>query len=72
MKKASFLVTESIPGIAAKGEIIRVSDDGILLGRWLSLSKYPQLMKNRDSLRAPSGSQYSPPTRSPRWPRGWW
>ncbi len=72
MKKASFLVTESIPGIAAKGEIIKVSDDGILIGRWLSLSKYPQLMKNRRSLRAPSGSQYSPPTRSPRRPREWW
>ena len=71
MKKGSFLVTESIPGIAAKGEIIKFSDDGILIGRWLSISKYPKLMENRDSLRPPSGSQYSLPTRSPRRRRPW-
>jgi len=53
MKKASFLVTKSIPGIAAKGEIIRVSENGILVGRWLSISKYPQLMESRHSLRPP-------------------
>ncbi len=70
MKKASYLVTGSIPGIAAKGEIIKVCDEGILVGRWLSISKYPKLMENRDSLRPPSGSQYSPPTRSPRSPWG--
>ncbi len=33
MKKASYLVTDGIPGVAAKGEIIKVSDDGILIGR---------------------------------------
>ena len=56
MKKASFLVTDSIPGIAAKGEIIKVSEDRILIGRWLSISKYPKLMESRDSLRPPSSS----------------
>ncbi len=56
MKKGSFLVTESIPGIAAKGEIIKVSDDGILIGRWLSIANYPKLMESRDSLRCPSSS----------------
>ena len=56
MKKASYLVTDGIPGIAAKGEIIKVSDDGILIGRWLSISKYPKLMESRDSLRSPSSS----------------
>ena len=72
MKKASYLVTDSIPGIAAKGEIIKVCDDGILIGRWLSISQYPRLMESRDSLRSPSGSQYSPPTRASRRPRGWY
>ena len=72
MKKASFLVTDSIPGTAAKGEMIKVSDDGILIGRWLPMSKYPQLMSSRHSLRPPSGIQYAPPTRSPRRPRGSW
>jgi hypothetical protein len=56
MKNASFLVTEGIPGVAAKGEIIKVSDGGILIGRWLSISKYPKLMESRDSLRSPSSS----------------
>ncbi len=72
MKSASFLVTEGIPGVAAKGEMIKVSDDGILIGRWLSISKYAKLMESRDSLRPPSGSQYSLPTRAPRRPRGSW
>ena len=53
MKKGSFLVTKSIPGIAAKGEVIKFSDDGILIGRWLVTSKYPKLMASRDSLRPP-------------------
>ena len=56
MKNASFLVTEGIPGVATKGEIIKVSDGGILIGRWLSISKYPKLMESRDSLRPPSSS----------------
>ena len=72
MKNAAFLVTDGIPGIAAKGEIIKVSDDGILIGRWLSISEYPKLMESRDSLRPPSGNKYSLPTRSPRRPRGSW
>ena len=71
MKKASYLVTDGIPGVAAKGEIIKVSDDGILIGRWLPMSKYPQLMKNRQFLRAPSTNPHSPPTRPPRRSRGW-
>ena len=72
MKKASFLVTNGIPGIAAKGEIVKVSDDGILVARWLPMSKYPKLMASRDSLRPPSKGQHSPPTRSPRRPRVSW
>ena len=71
MKKASYLVTDGIPGVAAKGEIIKVSDDGILIGRWLPMSKYYLLMQRRDSLRAPSTGQHSPPTRPPRRSRGW-
>ncbi len=71
MKNASFLVTEGIPGVAAKGEIIKVSDGGILIGRWLPISKYPKLMESRDSLRTPSVGQHSPPSRPPRRSRGW-
>ena len=56
MKKASYLVTKSIPGIAAEGEIIKFSDDGVLIGRWLSISKYAKLMESRDSLRSRSSS----------------
>ncbi len=57
MKKASYLVTNGIPGVAAKGEIIKVSDDGrILIGRWLPWSKYSKLMESRDSLRPPSST----------------
>ena len=71
MKKESFLATDGIPGIATKGEIIKIDEDGILVGRRLPLSKYPQLMKCRHLLRAPSGSQYASPSRPPRRPRGW-
>ena len=56
MKKACFLVTDGIAGVAAEGEIINVSDDGILVGRWLSISKYPKLMASRDSLCSASSS----------------
>ena len=66
MKKASYVVTEGIPGIAAKGEIIKVSDNGILIGRWLPMSKYYLLMQSQDSLATPSTAPYSPPTRPPR------
>ena len=64
MKKASYLVTDGIPGVAAKGEIIKVSGDGILIGRWLPMSKYHLLMQRRDSLRAPSAAQHSPPIKT--------
>ncbi len=70
MKKASYLVTDGIPGVAAKGEIIKVSDDGILIGRWLPMSKYYLIMQSRDSLRTPSAGRHSPPTRAPRRSRG--
>ena len=63
MKKTSFLVTAGIPGIAAKDEIIRVNDHGILIGRWLPLAKYPQLVESRHLLRVFAQGQYSPPTR---------
>ena len=69
MEKTSFLVTDGIPGIAAKDEIIRVNDHGILIGRWLPISKYSQLMKSRHLLHVFSLDQYSPPTRPPRQPR---
>ena len=68
MEKASFLVTDGIPGFAAKGEIIKVSDDGIHIGRWLPISMYQKLMESRDSLGPPSGDQYFLPRR----PRASW
>ena len=71
MEKASFLVTDGIPGFAAKGETIKVSDDGIHIGRWLPISMYSKLMESRDSLgppAPPSGDQYF----SPRRPRASW
>ncbi len=66
MSKTSFLVTAGIPGIASKDEIIRVNDHGILIGRWLPLAKYPQLVENRHLLRVFSQSRYTSPTRPPR------
>ena len=66
MKKASFLVTDGIPGIASKGEIIKVSDNAILVGRWLPISKYPELMENGDSLLPTSEAEYSPEARPRR------
>ncbi len=71
MEKASFLVTDGIPGFAAKGEIIKVSDDGIHIGRWLPISKYPELMKSRDSLGPPSETQDFLPTRRLRASWSW-
>ena len=71
MEKASFLVTDGIPGFAAKGETIKVSDDGIHIGRWLPISMYPKLMESSDSLGPPSpasGDQHF----SPRRPRAPW
>ena len=71
MEKASFLVTDGIPGFAAKGETIKVSDDGIHIGRWLPISMYPKLMESSNSLGPPSpasGDQYF----SPRRPRASW
>ncbi len=70
MEQATFLVTDGIAGIAAKDEIIRVNDHGILIGRWLPLSKYPQLVESCHLLRVFSQSHYSPPTRPVRQPRG--
>ena len=69
MKKESFLVTDGIPGIASKDEIIRVNDHGILIGRWLPISKYDELMKSRHLLCDLPTSDYSPPARPPRQPR---
>ena len=71
MEKASFLVTDGIPGFAAKGETIKVSDDGIHIGRWLPISMYPKLMESHDSLgpsSAASGDQHFLPRR----PRASW
>jgi hypothetical protein len=71
MEKASFLVTDGIPGFAAKGEIIKVSDDGIHIGRWLPISKYSELMKSSDSLGPPSETQGFLPIRRPRASWSW-
>ena len=69
MRKTAFLVTGGIPGIAAKDEIIKVNDHGILIGRWLPLSKYPLLVESRHLLRVFSQSHYRPPARPMRQPR---
>ncbi len=66
MKNTSFVLTEGIPGIAAKDEIIRVNEHGILIGRWLPLEKYSQLVESRHLLRVFSQNQYSPPSRPVR------
>ena len=63
MKKESFFVTRGIPGIAAKGEVVKMDDNGILVGRWLPISKYPKLMNSRNCLRVLTRSSYSPETR---------
>ena len=71
MKNTAFIVTDGIPGIAAKDEIIRVNDHGILIGRWLPLEKYPELVESRHLLRVFSQTeQYTPPTRPVRQSRG--
>ena len=70
MRNTAFIVTGSIPGIAAKDEIIRVNDHGILIGRWLPLEKYPELVESRHLLRVFSQSLYTPPTRPVRQSRG--
>ncbi len=70
MKNTAFIVTDSIPGIAAKDEIIRVNDHGILIGRWLPLDKYPDLVESRHLLRVFSQTNYTPPKRPVRQPRG--
>ena len=72
MEKAAFLVTDGIPGFAAKGETIKVSDDGIHIGRWLPISMYPKLMESSDSLGPPSGNEYFLSNRLARRPRGSW
>ncbi len=68
MKKTSFLVTGGIPGIAAKDEFIKVNDHGILIGRWLPLSKYPLLVESCHLLRVFTQSHYAPPVRPLRQP----
>ena len=46
-------VIEGIPGIASKGDIVIVRPDwGIIVSRYLSLAKYPDLMLHRDALLA--------------------
>ena len=45
--KERWIVTEDIPGIAMKDELIVVDHRGILVGRWLPLSKYDVLMASR-------------------------
>ena len=72
MEKASFLVTDGIPGFAAKGETIKVSDDGIHIGRWLPISMYSKLMESSDSLGPPSADEYFVSNRLARRPRAPW
>ena len=66
MKKERWIVTEGIPGIASKDEIVVVNQRGILIGRWLPLSRYPELIKSRHLLRAPRPDPYRRPDRPPR------
>jgi hypothetical protein len=68
MKKTSFLVAGGIPGIAAKDEFMKVNEHGILIGRWLPLSKYPLPVESRHLLRVFTQSHYAPLARPLRQP----
>ncbi len=51
MIRERWVVKEGIPGIATKDDVIIVRPDwGILVTRYLSMTKYPDLMKYRDLL----------------------
>ena len=52
-RKERWVVLDDIPGIAMRDELIVVDHRGILVGRWLPMSKYPALMESRHLLRLP-------------------
>ena len=49
-----FVATEAIPGVAQTNDVITVDPDrrGIVVTRYVSWSKYPQLMAHREQLRS--------------------
>ena len=52
--KERWIVTEGIPGIASKGEIIIVNPArGLLVSRWLPLARYADLILHRHHLSSP-------------------
>ena len=58
-RKERWIVLDDIPGIAMRDEIIIVRpDQGIIVGRWLPLSRYDALMESRRLLRLPSPLPY--------------
>ena len=72
MQKERWVVTEGIPGIASKDEIVIVNPArGLLVTRWLPLARYPDLMMYRHCLSSPElcwDEQIRPP-RLPRHPQ---
>ena len=63
-----FRVEAAIPGIAGADDVIIVDPNkrGIIVKRWVSWSKYPNLMEHRDRLRSmdtsPSSEDVAPAT----------
>ncbi len=67
--KERWIVTEGISGIASKNEIITVNPaHGLLVTRWLPLTRYGELMDYRDALASPDPywDDPMPPARPPR------
>ena len=72
MEKERWIVTEGIPGIASKDEIVIVNPArGLLVARWLPLMRYADLMAYRHRLSFPEPFWDEPirPPRPPRSPR---
>ena len=65
MTKQRWIVTEGIPGIASKDEVVIVDParPGILVSRWVDWCEYPHLMKHGSSL-CPIDGPSSPPARA--------
>ena len=69
-RKERWIVTDDIPGIAMKDEIVIVDYRGILVGRWLPMSKYDALMASRH-LRPLAPTASLPYTFDTSRPRDW-
>ena len=65
-RKERWIVIDDIPGIAMRDEIIVIDHRGILVGRWLPMSKYDALMASRHLLRLPAPLPYTFDTSRPR------